>query len=117
MKYGYEPEDVEHAVNHYRNTSFRTPLEYLQHEWEEDKRIVQKTVMRKGQVGQPSLIEARDCLLEVGGSAPDAIETCIAKRTKKVNLLITGEEPVLNITSTQSIYYMPYSLNSRLSNI
>ena len=100
MKYGYEPEDVEHAVNQYRNTSWRTPLEYLQHEWEDYKRVVQRTVERNGRVGQPSLIEARDCLLEVEGSAPEAIETCIAKRTKKVNLLIT-EQPVSKTTSTQ----------------
>ena len=88
MKYGYEPEDVEHAVNHYRNTSFRTPLEYLQHEWEDFKRVVQRSVARNGKVGQPSLIEARDCLLEVGGLPHEAIETCIAKRVRKVNLLI-----------------------------
>ena len=86
MKYGYEPEDVEFAVNHYRNSQFRTPLEFLQREWEELKRIVQAHVGRQGGVGKPSLMEARDFLLEGGGSPAEAIEACVLKRREKVSV-------------------------------
>ena len=89
-QYGFEPEEVEIAVNAYRHTKCRTPHEYLSNVWEHNK----KTLMARAEwyaqhegydhIGRPSRVEARDCLLECNGNAREAITYCIEQRNKKV---------------------------------
>jgi hypothetical protein len=113
VKYGYEPEDVEYAVNHYRNSQFRTPLEFLQYEWEDLKRIVQVNVARQGGVGKPSLMEARDFLLERGGSPAEAVEACVVKRREKI-MEFLQQYPTAS-RGEAAVYLTRYRLNVEIA--
>ena len=94
VKIGYEPEEVEFAVNHFDRLKgeFKTPLDFLQMEWHERKRMVRthigQFVEERGMedVGMPSLIEARDCLVECGGRMNEAIALCVRRREEKVGV-------------------------------
>ena len=94
VKIGYEPEEVEFAVNHFDRFKgeFKTPLDFLQMEWHERKRMVRAHIGRyveeRGMhdVGKPSLIEVRDCLVECGGRMNEAIALCARRREEKVGV-------------------------------
>lgn len=99
MKIGYEPEEVEFAIHHYDTYEgkYKTPLDFLHLEWHERKKMVQthigEYVQERGMkdVGVPSLIEARDCLVECRGVMNDAIALCARKREEKVSVSGKGK--------------------------
>ena len=71
---------------------YKTPLDFLQQEWHEQKRMVQNHIGRHtkergmADVGTPSLIEARDCLVECKGNINAAIALCARRREEKVGM-------------------------------
>ncbi len=104
MRFGYVPEEVEFAVHHYEGFDgrYKTPLDFLHQEWHERKKMVQNHIRRhtreKGMadVGTPSFIEARDCLLECAGNINEAIALCAHRRKEKVGIH-GGGDVLLNI--------------------
>ena len=94
MRFGYVPEEVEFAVHHFEefDGKYKTPLDFLQREWHEQKRMVQNHIGRHtkergmADVGTPSLIEARDCLVECKGNINAAIALCARRREEKVGM-------------------------------
>ena len=92
MKIGYVPEEVEYAIHHYDEYEgkYKTPLDFLHSEWHERKKMVRARIgqyaVERGMqdVGVPSLIEARNCLVECGGSMNEAIALCAQRREEKV---------------------------------
>lgn len=101
VRIGYQPEEVEYAVNHYEG-QYKTPLDFLQREWHERKMMVRNHIGRHTKergmkdVGTPSLIEARDCLLECAGNMEEAIALCARRREEKVGISV-GEECLHNV--------------------
>ena len=93
VRIGYVPEEVDYAVSHYKEygDKCRTPLDFLQLEWHERKMMIRNHIGRYTEdrgmkdVGTPSLIEARDCLVECGGNMEAAIALCALRREEKVS--------------------------------
>jgi len=104
MRFGYVPEEVEFAVHHYEGFDgrYKTPLDFLHREWHERKKMVQNHIGRHtrdrgmADVGIPSFIEARDCLLECAGNINEAIALCAHRREEKVGICRTWRGDVLH---------------------
>ena len=94
---------MEFAVHHYDEYEgkYKTPLDFLHSEWHERKRVIRAHIGRyveeRGMqdVGMPSLIEARDCLVESGGSMKEAIALCARRREKKVSNIFLSHSNAL----------------------
>ena len=89
MRFGYVPEEVEFADGKYKIS-----LDFLEREWHERKKMVQNHIGRHtkekvmADVGTPSLIEARDCLVECAGNINAAIALCACRREEKVGIYV-----------------------------
>ncbi len=94
MRFGYVPEEVEYAMHHYKeyDDKYKTPLDFLHREWHERKMLVRNRIGQHtkergmADVGTPSFIEARDCLLECAGNINEAIALCARRREEKVGI-------------------------------
>ena len=103
MRFGYVPEEVEYAVHHYEG-QYKTPLDFLHRDWHERKKMVQNHIWRHtkergmADVGTPSFIEARDCLVECAGNINEAIALCACRREEKVGIRRTYMEGGMSCT-------------------
>ena len=110
-KIGYVPEEVEYAIHHYDEYEgkFKTPLDFLHFEWHERKKMVREHigqyVEERGlqDVGVPSWIEARDCLVECGGSMIEAIALCAQRREEKVSNIFLSHNKAIVLLSTKPL--------------